>query len=111
MENINSIGMLLKPENIQEGQINIPITKTEKELLDSNLLSNSNVKEIVVKHAYCENCGKELKTNTPAMFNPYTKEKHCIHVCECDKIFDLEYAYPRLVFIDEKNNEIFAHCE
>lgn len=70
---------------------------TEAELREQNLLSEKTPDEIKTYHAYCE-CGEELVSNLPPMLNPFTMEKICKHTCEkCGKIYNLEFAYPRLV--------------
>ena len=84
---------------------------TEKELDAAELSSISKIPKIMVKRVYCPNCGKELVNNYPPMFNPFTHEKQCIHECECGTKYNLEYSYPRIVFLDENNKEIMAHCE
>ena len=45
----------------------------------------------------------------PGMFNPFTFEKVCKHTCKkCGKNYNLEFAYPRLVFLDNNGEEIPA---
>lgn len=85
---------------------------TEKELEEKKLTSLGKVSDIQIKHAYCPECGEELISKLPPMFNPFTGERQCIHKCgKCSKSYNLDYSYPRLVFLDEQSNEIFAHCE
>lgn len=84
---------------------------TEKELDNANLSHISEIPKIMVKRVYCPNCGKELINNYPPMFNPFTHEKQCIHECECGVKYNLEYSYPRIMFLDENDKEIMAHCE
>lgn len=83
----------------------------EEDLLISNCIKHTTIDKIMVKHAYCPECGKELVNKYPPMFNPFTHEKQCIHECECGLKYNLEYSYPRIAFYDANNNEIFAHCE
>lgn len=93
-------------------KIALPERITEKELEEKNLVTMSEVTKIQVKHAYCPECGKELISKFPPMFNPFTGERQCVHKCdECGKSYNLDYSYPRFVFLDEESNEIFAHCE
>ena len=81
----------------------------EKELEDSGLISCEDVDRIVVLHAYCESCGNELVSKTPPMFNPFTLERICKHLCtKCMKTYNLEYAYPRLAFMGGDGKEIKA---
>lgn len=83
----------------------------EEDLTISNSIKDVPVSKIMVKHAYCPECGKELINKYPPMFNPFTHEKQCIHECECGMKYNLEYSYPRIVFYDDNDSEIFAHCE
>lgn len=85
---------------------------TENNLLENNLIKTDSINSLYVKRAYCPECGKELTTKFPSMFNPFTQEKQCIHECTtCGIKYNLDYAYPRIAFMDENNNEIFVHCE
>ena len=81
----------------------------EEEMLENKLITDENVEKIVIKHAFCEDCGEELISNAPPMFNPFTFEKVCKHTCtKCGKIYNLEFAYPRLAFYNKDNKEIIA---
>lgn len=82
---------------------------TEENLLEKELILDENITKIVVKHAYCKECKEELISNVPPMFNPFTLEKVCKHTCKkCGKVYNLEYAYPRLAFINIEGKEIPA---
>lgn len=61
--------------------------------------------------AYCPKCGKEIISDTPIMFNPFTKQKICMYKCECGYEENIEYAYPRVVFVDDNNNEYEAYAK
>ncbi len=81
----------------------------EKEMEESNMIKNEENIKIFIKRAYCEDCGEEIISNAPPMFNPFTFEKVCKHTCsKCGKVYNFEYAYPRIVIIDNNNNEIPA---
>jgi len=81
----------------------------EDEMAQNNLIKGEDVNRVIVIHAFCEDCGEELISNAPPMFNPFTFEKVCKHVCaKCGKVYNLEYAYPRLGFLDINNKEIKA---
>ena len=69
------------------------------------LTDDPNVK-IIVRHAYCPSCGKEIISKVPVMFNPYTHEKIAKYECECGFKANLDFSYPRLVFLNEKGDEI-----
>lgn len=86
------------------------ITKlTEDEMIEQGHIKPQDVSSIKVLHAYCTECGEELVSDTPTCFNAYTMEKISIHNCKkCGKKYNLEYAYPRVVFLDEDGNEIIA---
>ena len=56
-----------------------------------------------------EECDEELISNAPPMFNPFTFERICKHTCtKCGKIYNLEFAYPRLAFINNNGEELPA---
>lgn len=84
---------------------------TENELEEREMIKNCEISNIFVKRAYCPECGEELISKLPPMFNPFTQERQCIHECKCGVKYNLDYSYPRIVFVDKDNNEIFAHCE
>lgn len=65
----------------------------------------------MVKRAYCPECGKEIINRGPVMYNPFTFEKTCPHTCECGWKGDLEYAYPRVVFVAENGTQIEAYAK
>ena len=82
---------------------------TEESLHEQDCLEIDNDVRIVVLHARCPNCGAELTTDKPKMFNPYTGESLALHKCsQCGKEYNLEYAYPRVVFVDSQNHIIKA---
>lgn len=82
----------------------------ENEMENSFLIKDEEVKKIVVKHAFCEDCGEELISKAPPMFNPFTLERICKHECsKCGKIYNLEFAYPRLAFYGISDEEIPAY--
>ena len=81
----------------------------ETEMEDANLTKDEEVDKLVVRRAFCQNCGEELISKTPQLFNPYTLESICKHTCsKCGSNFNLEYAYPRIVFLDKNGEEIKA---
>lgn len=82
---------------------------TEEEMTTQNLIVEEDVDKVIVKHAYCSECGEELISEAPPMFNPFTFERICRHTCKkCGKMFNLEFAYPRLAFINKDGVEIPA---
>ena len=82
---------------------------SEEEMTEQNLIKEEDIDKIIVKHAYCSECGEELISNAPPMFNPFTFERVCKHTCtKCGKIFNLDFAYPRLAFYNNKGEEIPA---
>ena len=82
---------------------------SESDMESNKLINNEMVEKVIVKHAYCEEGGEELISNAPPLFNPFTFERVCKHTCaKCGKIYNLEFAYPRLAFIDNKGEELPA---
>ena len=96
-------------ENTYRAKIAEMKQMSENDMENNKLISNETVEKVIVKHAYCEECGEELISNVPPMFNPFTFERVCKHTCKkCGKIYNLEFAYPRLAFIDNKGEELPA---
>lgn len=83
---------------------------SDSDLMERGLLKVVPISKVEVKRAYCEQCGEELISNAPPMFNPYTFERVCKHTCtKCGAIYNLDYAYPRIAYIDDKGEEIKAY--
>jgi hypothetical protein len=81
----------------------------EWEMEGQDLIKEEEVDKVVVRHAYCEDCGEELISKVPPMFNPFTMERVCKHTCsKCGKIYNLEYSYPRLAFYNKDREELPA---
>ena len=96
-------------ENTYRAKIDEMKQMSENDMENNNLINNETVEQVIVKHAYCEECGEELISNAPPLFNPFTFERVCKHTCaKCGKIYNLEFAYPRLAFIDNKGEELPA---
>lgn len=96
-------------ENVYKKKMSEMRNFKEDEMSELNLIKGEDVSRIIAIHAYCENCGEELISDAPPMFNPFTFEKICKHVCsKCGKIYNLEYAYPRIGFLNKDNEEIKA---
>ena len=82
---------------------------TERQLLDEGKINDEKV-HVAVRHAYCPKCGEELISNAPPMFNPFTFEKICKHECtKCGTVYNLDYAYPRTIFVNDDNKEVKAY--
>lgn len=64
--------------------------------------------KVVIKHAFCPECGKEIVSKLPVMFNPYTGEKIARYDCECGAKFNMEHSYPRIMYINAEGKEISA---
>ena len=96
-------------ENTYRAKIDEMKQMSENDMENNNLINNETVEQVIVKHAYCEECGEELISNVPPMFNPFTFERVCKHTCtKCGKIYNLEFAYPRLAFFNNKGEELPA---
>lgn len=121
-ENISfTEGSQLKEEQREEHNNSIDMEKiyrekmaemkqmSENDMENNNLINNETVEQVIVKHAYCEECGEELISDAPPMFNPFTFERICRHKCKkCGKLYNLEFAYPRLAFMNNKGEELPA---
>lgn len=96
-------------ENTYRAKIAEMKQMSENDMENNNLINNETVEQVIVKHAYCEECGEELISDTPPMFNPFTFERICRHTCKkCGKLYNLEFAYPRLAFMNNKGKELPA---
>lgn len=96
-------------ENQYQKKMSEMKTMTEEEMETSGMFKTLDDIKLQVKHAFCEDCGEELVSNAPPLFNPFTFEKICKHTCtKCGKVYNFEYAYPRLVILDNNGNEIPA---
>lgn len=80
---------------------------SEQEMIEGKLVKDSPVTP-VVRRVYCPECGKELTSKNPLMLNPFTGQRIAKHECSCGYKANLEYAYPRIVFVDENNEEVMA---
>lgn len=80
---------------------------TEEEGTDT--IKEEEIDKITVKHFYCPECGEELVSKAPPMFNPFTMERICLHECKCGKRYNLDYAYPRFVLYNKEGDEIKAY--
>lgn len=90
-------------------RINNTLIRLHENEKSANLIKNEDVDRIIVKHFYCPECGKELVSKAPPMFNPFTMERICLHECQCGKRYNLDYAYPRFVLINKEGQEINAY--
>lgn len=91
-----------------ENTMRMQLTKiTDSEMFEKGLLTNESISDIKVIRAYCPKCGKELISKAPAMYNPFTMEKVCIHEC-CNTKFNLDKTYPHIAYYDSEGNEITA---
>ena len=61
---------------------------------------------VAIKRAYCPHCGEEIISNMPVMINPYTLERIGRYDCKCGARLNLDYSYPRVVYMDENMKEI-----
>lgn len=65
----------------------------------------------MVKKAYCPECGKEIINTYPPMYNPFSFEKINRFECDCGWKANLEYSYPRVVFVTDSGEEIEAFAK
>lgn len=97
------------PNNTIRGQIQQLTKIVENELLEKGLIHFDQNIQLAVIRAACPNCGTELTTDVPKMFNPFTGESLSKHVCKnCQSAYNLEYAYPRLAIFGADGKEIKA---
>ena len=80
-------------------------TISDKQMDEQGLLSSEKIDAYLI-HAYCPKCGKELRCSHKLYCNPYTRQTIAKHECSCGFKANLQYAYPRLVYIDKDNKQI-----
>lgn len=83
----------------------------ENPVLESELTCSITPVEPRLIRAFCPKCGKEIFNDAPVMFNPFSHQKVNMYKCECGFEANLEYAYPRVVFVDENNKEYNAYTK
>lgn len=80
------------------------VTEAELEEKDSTKIDDD--VKIKIKRAYCPNCGKEIVSKAPLLFNPFTFEKIAKYECECGAKFNFEHSYPRVMYVNSNGEEI-----
>jgi hypothetical protein len=65
----------------------------------------------MVKRAYCPECGREIVNNLPPMYSPFSLEKLNRYKCECGWKANLQFSYPRVLFITENGTQIEAFAK
>lgn len=99
-------------ENVYQRKMSEMTRLTEVQMVEKNLIKEEPVKRTSFKRAFCDKCGTELVSKTPAMLNPFTFERICKHTCDkCGAVYNLDFAYPRVVFYDSNDNEIKLFTE
>lgn len=93
-----------------ENKFHSQYPKFSDEKFDGDISHIEEVK-VLIKRVYCPNCGKEIISKYPTMFNPFTGEKIGRYDCECGFKANLDYAYPRVIFMDKNGEEIKAFNE
>lgn len=66
---------------------------------------------LVVRHAYCPKCGKEVMSKQPLMLNPYTGMRICKYECSCGWKANLDHAYPSVRYVNKDGKEIKCFAE
>ena len=101
-------GDIFANEQQYEAQLKKSLIKISEEK-GANSISEEEIDRITVKHFYCPECGEELVSKAPPMFNPFTMERICLHECKCGKRYNLDYAYPRFIMYNKEGEEIKAY--
>ena len=96
---------LRNDENDMEAQFK-KYAEAYKNVSESELKTEIFNPMVAVKRAYCPKCGKEIICKHPVMFNAWTGEKIVRYDCECGETMNLEYAYPRVIYLDNDMNEM-----
>lgn len=86
------------------------IKEKDLNIEDEFLFKAENGYSVYLRHAKCPECGTEIVSKTPTMYNPFNFEHFSRFTCECcQKDFVFEYSYPRIVMFDLNNNEVKYH--
>ena len=95
------------------------IAEKSKENIRLNEFSEEEMKPVdipmgnirmVLRHAKCPLCGEEIVTKTPTLYNPFSFKRFANQTCNgCGAKFITERGYPRVVLLNEKNEEITAY--
>lgn len=101
-------GDIFSNEQQYEAQLKKSLIRLAEEE-GSSSVKEEEIDRVTVKHFYCPECGEELISKAPPMFNPFTMERICLHECKCGKRYNLDYAYPRFVLYNKKGEEIKAY--
>lgn len=101
-------GNIFSNEQQYEAQLKKSLVRISEEDGD-NYIKEEEIEKIAIKHFYCPECGEELVSKAPPMFNPFTMERICLHECKCGKRYNLDYAYPRFVLYNKEGKEIKAY--
>lgn len=100
-------GDIFSNQQQYEDQMRKSLVRITEEGTDT--IKEEEIDKITVKHFYCPECGEELISKAPPMFNPFTMERICLHECKCGKRYNLDYAYPRFVLYNKEGDEIKAY--
>ena len=89
------------------------LNKTAETVTEENDLKTERMEvRTVLVRAYCPKCGKEIVSTMPPLYNPFDFKRVNMHKCgDCGWLGNLEYSYPRVVFIDSENNEYEAYTK
>ena len=84
--------------------------ETYRKLSDEEINTRCEDEEVktIIRHAFCPNCGREIVSKLPVMFNPYTGEKIARYDCDCGAKFNMEHSFPRIVYVNSQGKEITA---
>lgn len=96
------VGEEMSPEDLVVKTFNNEYKKYHEE--DLTIIKSNDYEPVVIK-AYCPECGKEIISTSPVIFNPYTLDKICRYDCECGWKGNLDYAYPRFVMRNKNTGD------
>ena len=85
--------------------------KKKKKITESDLKTEYVKVTPMVKRAYCPKCGKEIINTLPPLYSPFSFEKINRFDCDCGWKANLEYSYPRVVFITDNGEQIDAYAK
>lgn len=100
---------ILDNEKQYAERLNKTLVRLHEDDDSKDFIKDEEIDHIVIKHFYCPDCGEELISKAPPMFNPFTYERICLHECKCGRRYNLDYAYPRFALINKEGKEIKAY--
>ena len=86
-------------------------TKAHERVSEEKLNVQDTPLKVVCRRAFCPECGKEVNTKEPLIHDRFTGETYVRYTCTCGKKMRFSHQYPRVVFMDDNNEEFTPQGE